>query len=271
MLSFRGGWTIVFFIVLASCTKEYRGIDVDVYSHAGESLYPARNKYPPNSIKGIEYSLNEVNTEGVEVDVQMTSDGVLIVYHDEKLDENTDSEGCINSKLHSELAATKIYNSDEVIPSLASVFDLVIPLNKHIMLDVKHWNACTGGQIDFQLFNTALNNLTNSYTPAQRNLVIVNARELSLLDSIVVPDILKSYETEDIDAGLLAIQNNEIDMLTLKLEAMNAANKGLLNDNNVLYGIFNLKTKKEVKSALDFSPTFVISDKIEYTLKLING
>lgn len=267
----KGVWTILFFIALTSCTKEYMGIEVDVYAHAGESLYPARNKHPPNSIKGIEYSLTDVETEGVEVDVQMTSDGVLIVYHDEKLTENSNADGCINSKLHSELAATKIYNSNEVIPTLASVFEVVLPLNKRIILDVKHWNACTEGQIDFQLFNTALNDLTNSYSSTQRKLIIVNARSLTLLDSLNVPDIVKSYETEDFDDGLLAVQNNGVNMLTIKLEAMNAANNGLLKDNNVLYGIFNLKTKKEVKSALDFNPTFVISDKIEYTVKLING
>jgi len=264
-------WTILIFIALASCTKDYRGIEVDVYSHAGESLYPARNKYPPNSLKGIEYSLTDVDTEGVEIDIQMTADGVLLAYHDEFLDDNSNSEGCINSKNYSELASTQVYNSDEVIPTLSSVFDLVLSLNKNIMLDVKHWNACTEGLIDFQTFNTALNDLTSSYTATQRNLIIVNTRSLTLLDTLSVPDIIKSYETEDIDAGLAAVQNNEIDMLTIKLEAMNAANRGLLNDNNILYGIFNLKTKKEVKSALDFNPAFVISDKIEYTVKLING
>jgi glycerophosphoryl diester phosphodiesterase len=266
------GWgRILVLIALTACTKEYRGLDVDVFAHAGESLYPTRNKYPPNSIKGIEYSLTDVKTDGVEVDVQMTSDGVLLAYHDEMLSENTDNDGCINSKLQSELTETKIYKSDEVIPTLASVFELVLPLNKKIMLDVKHWNACTDGLIDFQMFNTALSDLTNSYSPAQRNLIIVNARNLELLNTINTPDIVKSLETEDVDVGLEAVQNNGVDMLTIKLEAMNAANNDMLKDNSVLFGIFNLKTKQEIKSALDFSPTFVISDKIEYTIKLING
>lgn len=66
----------------------------------------------------------EMGADGIELDVHLSSDGEIIVIHDETIDRVTDGKGVV--KDHS-LEVLKMYRIDFqfAIPTLAEVFDLV--------------------------------------------------------------------------------------------------------------------------------------------------
>mgnify|MGYP000875205489 CR=1 FL=1 len=76
---------------------------------------------------------------GVELDVQMTKDGQLVVFHDATLDRMCGANGKISDLTYDELMRYRLAGSDERIPLLAEVLDLLggVP----VICEIKPYNG----------------------------------------------------------------------------------------------------------------------------------
>lgn len=108
------------------------------YAHRGASGY-----YPENTMLAFEKAV-EMGCEGIETDVQLTKDGVLILCHDELLDRTTDGKGLIAEASYSEiekLDAAKLWSGkfkDVKIPTLDELLNFVNDKNLMINLEIKN-------------------------------------------------------------------------------------------------------------------------------------
>lgn len=81
-------------------------------------------KAPENTLAAIELALRDPQVDGIEVDVQLTKDGVPVIIHDFTLERTTNGTGKVGEHLHSELAkldAGSWFSSEfagETIPTL---------------------------------------------------------------------------------------------------------------------------------------------------------
>lgn len=62
---------------------------------------------------------------GIELDVRLSLDGELVVFHDDTLDRMTDAVGRVDSKTLAELRELKLLDSEEKIPTFLEVLSLV--------------------------------------------------------------------------------------------------------------------------------------------------
>lgn len=62
---------------------------------------------------------------GIEIDLQLSSDGTAMVFHDEALERLTPASGLVKHHTAAALAQIKLRDSDETIPTLAEILDLV--------------------------------------------------------------------------------------------------------------------------------------------------
>jgi len=62
---------------------------------------------------------------GIEVDLQLTRDGEVVVFHDSELDRLTAERGKLAEKSLAELTAIRLKGSDETIPTLAALLGTV--------------------------------------------------------------------------------------------------------------------------------------------------
>lgn len=268
----RVNWFLPLLILLlsVSCKKEFPDLNTYVYGHAGESLFKNKSKYPPNTVESVKEAVI-LGADGVEVDIQMTIDGALVAYHDSNLEENSTGSGCINSLSLSDLQGIEVYKSNEQIDLLEDLLPLTIAVGKSLMLDVKHFNDCENTSIDYQTFNNSLNDLLANFSISQRSLLIVNSRDYTLLNSISDTNVRLSYEYDDLDKALPIIEMNEYEMLSVKLEVLDADKLKMIRQYELDLGIYNVKTRADINNALQFAPDFVISDNISCTLKALNG
>lgn len=75
---------------------------------------------------------------GIELDVRLSSDGVLMVFHDDTLERVTEKEGRVDAFSADELAKIKLSGTDDGIPTFAQVLSLVdgkVPLLVEIKED----------------------------------------------------------------------------------------------------------------------------------------
>ena len=71
--------------------------------HAGMGLSIENSFYHDNSLESIELALSINGCDGLEVDVQMSLDNSLWLYHDPNLETQTNLNGCISCKTDKEL------------------------------------------------------------------------------------------------------------------------------------------------------------------------
>lgn len=79
----------------------------------------------------------------IEIDLQLSSDGVAMVFHDDDLDRLTDAAGRVNTRAASDLCALTLKDSTDTIPTLASVLKMIdgrVPL----LIELKDQTLCLG-------------------------------------------------------------------------------------------------------------------------------
>ena len=59
-----------------------------IWAHRGCS-----QRYPENTLLAFEKAMDIPGLAGIELDIQMTRDGELVVIHDERVDRTTDGSG----------------------------------------------------------------------------------------------------------------------------------------------------------------------------------
>lgn len=107
-----------------------------VWAHRGASAYA-----PENTLESFEKAV-EMKADGVELDVQETSDGEVVVVHDEVLERVSDGTGWVKDHTLAELKKLKFNKThpeftDAVIPTLAEVYDLLKPSNLTVNVEFK--------------------------------------------------------------------------------------------------------------------------------------
>lgn len=74
----------------------------------------------------------------IELDVRLSSDGVLVVFHDDTLERVTEAEGRVDSMTAAQLSELKLSGTDDTVPTFAEVLALVggrVPLLVEIKED----------------------------------------------------------------------------------------------------------------------------------------
>ncbi len=83
----------------------------------------AKGYKPENTLSSFQKAI-ELSADGIELDVHLSSDEEIVVFHDETLDRITDGKGIINNYSLSQLKDFRIAK-DHQIPTLKEVLDLV--------------------------------------------------------------------------------------------------------------------------------------------------
>ena len=79
--------------------------------HRGTGLTRPASPYPENSISAFEAAMAQ-GADGIELDVELTSDGGLIVMHDDTLDRTTTCTGCVSAYTLDEARSCLLLDGD---------------------------------------------------------------------------------------------------------------------------------------------------------------
>ena len=102
------------------------------YAHRG--FYDNEKSVPENSLPAFENAV--IMGYGIELDVRMSSDGVMVVHHDETLKRSCGDKRKVSSCTAKELANQKLFGFEVGIPSLKKVLKVVdgqVP----VMIEIK--------------------------------------------------------------------------------------------------------------------------------------
>ena len=111
-------------------------MNTKVWAHRGASGYA-----PENTLEAFELAAKQ-KADGVELDVQLSKDGELVVIHDEVIDRVTEGKGNVKDYTIRELKSFKANQThpeyaNAIIPTLEEVYDLLKPTGLEINVELK--------------------------------------------------------------------------------------------------------------------------------------
>ena len=99
-----------------------------IWAHRGCS-----QRYPENTMLAFEKACEIKGLTGIELDIQLTRDGELVVIHDERVDRTTEGIGYVRDYTLEELKRLHVYadgSPSQQIPTIEEVLDLLEPKMK---------------------------------------------------------------------------------------------------------------------------------------------
>ena len=107
-----------------------------IWGHRGASGHAPENTLPAFQMAA------DMGADGVELDVQLTRDGVLAVCHDETIDRTSSGAGWLKDFTFDELRSLDFSNGNAAyegvkIPAMEEVFDLLAPTGLTINIELK--------------------------------------------------------------------------------------------------------------------------------------
>lgn len=132
-----------------------------IWAHRGASGYA-----PENTLEAFEKAI-ELKADGIELDVQLTKDGELVIIHDETVDRVSDGRGWVKDFTFEELRSLNVNKrfpeyGNVQIPSLEEVYQLVKQSSLVINVELKN------GVIFYKELEEKVIELTSKYELQER-------------------------------------------------------------------------------------------------------
>lgn len=125
------------------------------YAHRG--FHDNKSDAPENSAKAMKLAVE--HGYGIELDVQLTKDEKVVVFHDANLKRVCGVDAKVNSMTYEELQKLRLLNSDETIPLFSDVLKIIdgkVPLIMEIKMVDSKTRVC-------ELANKELENYSGHY------------------------------------------------------------------------------------------------------------
>jgi len=273
--------SILFFVF--SCKKDpplyqvnnLNGNKVSVFGHAGMGI---AFKYPIDTYESIEPVLR-IGADGSEMDIQMTRDSVLVLFHEEFLQERlVCTSGLVNDKNWNEISNCQIaspYSSRIKIISFDDLMSNLTNSGKNI-----HNYTYT---FDCKLYSNTINKI--SFFNQYANAIVRAAEQFDIKENILIESqdttFLRIVQNKCAELKLFIYHNDfnkaiEIAQMmnlygiTMDNDLITAAQTKQAHENGFRVTLWGIYKNADNISAIEKSPDFIQTDKPIHLLKIFN-
>ncbi|MBP4139551.1 glycerophosphodiester phosphodiesterase [Flavobacterium geliluteum] len=212
----------------------------------------AKGYEPENTLKAFQKAL-DLNADGVELDVHLSADGHLMVFHDETIDRMTNGKGLVNALSLSELKSFLIDGQYE-IPTLNEVLDLV---NKKGMINIELKNFETSEKV-VALIEDYIVEKNWNYEHFIVSSFDWNAlQKVHDLNSKIQIGVLTE---DDLDLALAFAENIQAKAIHPDYLLLNSENVKKMQDKGFLVLPWTVNTEEEIRKIKSYNVDGIISD-----------
>lgn len=262
-------------IAVAACKAEevtsahnLRGGSIMSVVHGGGGFETYRNTIPPNTIAGAERSFAQ-GADAVELDVQLSADGRLVVFHDPDLLVMTDCEGCVGAMDWPELAVCRYetrngpLDGDHGLCLLDSAYARLVAPRPYrtLFVNVKHDSPCADNSADgLRRFATALHDLLSRTGFAQVTFIESAKEDFLQQYQTLSPTANLIYDDEDFERGIGVVQRNGFKGLAISNGRVTESQVRKAHEAGIWLGIWDVKVMAGAKAAVAKGPDFIMTD-----------
>lgn len=266
-------WLLFLIIGLGSCSKYDKPVDnlnngeIWKMGHGGMGISSA---YPMNTREALLQCLS-FDMDGTELDVQMTSDGILVAFHDETMDSKTNFTGRINDYTWEELKEMRYTINPNLrfeLLKLEDLFAMTETNGKHFAFDLKLYHSSENTGYD-ALFCLRLTELIDEFSLEDR--CWIESGSPSMLDAIRVvnPNLELYYYPSNFDEGMEVILAHQFDGITISHKELSKEKVSYAHGLGIKVITWNTNTKKENKLAVSYQVDGIETDRVEFLSKYL--
>ena len=268
-------------IIISSCKKanvndihNLNGDFIYVIGHGGVGFQTLSTQLPENSMISIMKAIEVYGADGVEVDVQLSKDLQLVLYHDDRLESSTDGVGFIYEYNLAELADFK-YNRDiyanlfidEQIVSLEVILQKFSKqkVKPQLHLDLRSWlydNSLYTPAEFFSVYSATIVKLLRKYNYADNTYIASGSVELLKQLSHLDPELKLMLETSDVIRTVKIVKDNNWYGIISYNERVTKNDVDFAHSKGIRMALFSIKTQPDQVSAVNKNPDFILTDNI---------
>lgn len=265
---------ILLIIVLSSCGKEQydisniNGNHIDVLGHGGMGY---NSSLPLNSLESIQMAL-ESGADGTEMDVQLSKDSVLVLYHDELLDTRTNGSGKVISKNWQELSSIQYnrvaFDAYNVIRIKDVIDELDDSRSYSLTFDCKSFPADASSIGTYsQSFARAIKRAFDEHELHEK--VIIEASSIQLIQELQQIDssIRILYYPASYESGFQVATDMNLHGITISMHKITKEQIEEAHLNGLFVTIWQARTRKNNREAIQMNPDMIQSDKLNHLVK----
>lgn len=216
-------------------------------AHRGAKAYE-----PENTLQAFQKAL-DLNSDGIELDVHLSSDEQIIVIHDETIDRTTNGKGLVNTFSLSELKSFLIDRKYQ-IPTLKEVFDLV---DKKCLINIELKGLGTPIKV-VQLIEEYISDKNWNY-----NHFIVSSFDWNMLEetSNLNPNIPIGVLTEEnLDTALAFAEKIKAKAIHPDFQLLNTENVSEIQEKGFLVLPWTVNHEEDIQKVKSYKVNGIISD-----------
>lgn len=262
-------------ITIMSCKKKSFTIDnlnggkISKLGHGGMGIYSA---YPLNCYESVKKSL-ELGADGTEFDIQMTSDSVLVLFHDDNLSKKTNLSGLVNDHTWEEINKgyyTTIPLTKYQIVSLEDVFSKTGSVSKYTFtLDCK-LHSSNDPVLYKQQFANAITRILSEHNLGES--ICIESTDEGFLQLLKQKNqFLKLFiYPSSFEDGLEAATRLGLYGITISNDNITKDQVKNAHDHNLRVAVWNTQQNKDNINAIEKSPDYIQTDKLRHLLRVLD-
>lgn len=216
-------------------------------AHRGAKAYE-----PENTLKSFQKAL-DLNADGIELDVHLSSDGHIIVIHDETIDRTTNGKGLVNTLSLSELKSFLIADQLE-IPTLIEVFNLI---DKKCLINVELKGAGTASKVVSLIEEYILDKNWNYEHFIISSFEWNMLEEVHNLNSNIAIGVLTE---EDVDKALAFGESIKAKAIHPDFQLLNSENTKKIQEKGFLVLPWTVDSEEDIRRVKSYNVDGIISD-----------
>jgi glycerophosphoryl diester phosphodiesterase len=246
----------ILFVALSSCGKK-ESFSGSVVGHGCMGLEILNSVYHDNSKEAFDLATGLNGSGGVEVDLQLSLNGTIWLFHDDDLLKETGKSGCVSGYTDEQLHEMRYKSLHK--ERLVRLIDLDLNRlkGKQLFLDLRHFNQCESIFYDPQDWLTALGQIDIS---GEVEVFVVLSRNnwASTFKNAGYNVLLSVFDDNDLASSILLM--NSIDGIMVKNSLVNKEDVDNIRSIGKKVFIFEMRAPKSIRKAMAKDPDGVVSD-----------
>lgn len=257
--------SLIVILLLISCKKQDDFSSIGIIGHGGNGLDNVNTLYHDNSLESIELALLTDGCDGIELDVQLSADHTLWLYHDPTLDSETNGAGCVASQSDADISTLRYssINHEELI-RLTDLPRAYLAYKK-VMIDARSIDQCTNAPIDLSSFVNELIVFRTSCPSSTQ--IIVGTNNVSWISTFSVAGFETMAEITSMGQfNELILAAPGIDYVVARNTTISSEDVSLIQNSGRKVVIYEVRSPKSIRNAMQKRPALIMTDNIRTTV-----
>lgn len=264
---------VVVFFCCFSCKKNIsldnlNGDKIGCFGHAGMG---SKSIYPTNTLQSFETCLNK-GADGTEMDIQVTNDGVLVIFHNDNLSGLTECGGVIRDLNWSDIETCRLHSALLKNLNVISFDEFIQSINSSSKYTFTFDCKLTSGTGDdneyYQRFAKSIVSTINTYGLDQNTFIESSDPAFLSLIHTLNSELKLFYLAEDIDNDIKIASQNNFYGISVDNDNISSDQVTEAHNQNLRVTLYGVETNKQNYDAVLKQPDYIQTDDLDYLLRI---